>query len=65
MGRKTLPFVQSLVFMLILALLIGSINNQLCFADTISPTYGANSEYSEYLVECGDVLEIAVWGHKD
>lgn len=65
MGRKTLPFVQSLVFMLILALLIGSINNQLCFADTVSPTYGANSEYSEYLVECGDVLEIAVWGHKD
>jgi len=62
MGRKALSLVRSIILMLIFVLLIAPAVNQLCLAETVTPTYAASREYP---VGYGDVLEIAVWGHKD
>lgn len=58
MCRKTLLMMWALVFVLILS----PIGDRLCLAETENPTYATSYEYP---VTSGDVLEIAVWGHKD
>ena len=62
MYRKTSSFAASLFFALILVLILAPTCNQQCFAETVNPT---NATSHNYIVESGDVLEIAVWGHQD
>ncbi len=62
MCRKTSLFVMSLFFALIFVLILAPTCNRQCFAETINPTYVTSDNY---VVESGDMLEIAVWGHQD
>ena len=52
----------SLVWPLVFALIFVPVGNRLCLAETVSPVHATSNDY---VIASGDVLEIAVWGHKD